>query len=405
MPLRAIGRTAHLPSPLDRRGGASVVRGPPRKADSRVQERVAGPDLRRSPVARSESAIAGWLPPVRAFELQCVEVTFAEWDACAAHGDCTPHIDDHGWGRHRQPVINVSWNDAQRYVASRLCCSAHRRGQSSLHRWTPSPRGFLTPNPATRILNLFHSQIIFGGRAMTDTVEFNSCGDVCKGVLTRPGGKSDNVPLVIMAGGWCYTKEIVMPWYGKFFEDLGCATLRFDYRRFGESTGEPRQHLNPWDQIEDYRNALTFAETLSGIDNKRTGIWGILTKRLNKRERERDTVPDLERNKQNVMAREQIAARITKENAAQGGRSKSKSREERVHETREALLRAGSKSSPDRQAHSTPIFTPTSSCLIEPLPERSSSVRFLRKSVHHSALPPKLARARVVALRLRQTSV
>ena len=110
---------------------------------------------------------------------------------------------------------------------------------------------------------------------MTDTVEFNSCGDVCKGVLTRPGGKSDNVPLVIMAGGWCYTKEIVMPWYGKFFEDLGCATLRFDYRRFGESTGEPRQHLNPWDQIEDYRNALTFAETLSGIDKKRTGIWGI----------------------------------------------------------------------------------------------------------------------------------
>jgi uncharacterized protein len=110
---------------------------------------------------------------------------------------------------------------------------------------------------------------------MSETVEFNSCGDVCKAVLTRPGGKSDNVPLVIMAGGWCYTKEIVMPWYGKFFEDLGCATLRFDYRRFGESSGEPRQHINPWDQIEDYRNALTFAETLPGIDRKRTGIWGI----------------------------------------------------------------------------------------------------------------------------------
>jgi pimeloyl-ACP methyl ester carboxylesterase len=78
-----------------------------------------------------------------------------------------------------------------------------------------------------------------------------------------------------MAGGWCYTKEIVMPWYGKFFEEMGCATLRFDYRRFGESTGEPRQHINPWDQIEDYRNALTFAETLPGIDKNRTGIWGI----------------------------------------------------------------------------------------------------------------------------------
>ena len=110
---------------------------------------------------------------------------------------------------------------------------------------------------------------------MTEAVEFNSCGDICKGVLTRPAVASGDVPLVIMAGGWCYTKEIVMPWYGKFFEDLGCATLRFDYRRFGESTGEPRQHINPWDQIEDYRNALTFAEALPGIDKRRTGIWGI----------------------------------------------------------------------------------------------------------------------------------
>ncbi len=106
-------------------------------------------------------------------------------------------------------------------------------------------------------------------------VEFKSGEDVCKGVLTMPPGASGDVPLVIMAGGWCYTKEIVMPHYSKFFHDIGCATLRFDYRRFGESTGSPRQHINPWDQIEDYRNALSFASTLPGIDSKRTGIWGI----------------------------------------------------------------------------------------------------------------------------------
>ncbi|MCZ7564667.1 MAG: alpha/beta hydrolase [Burkholderiales bacterium] len=110
---------------------------------------------------------------------------------------------------------------------------------------------------------------------MSETVEFNSCGDKLKGVLTRPAGRSGDVPLVIMAGGWCYTKEIVMPWYGKFFEELGCATLRFDYRGFGESGGVPRQHINPWNQIEDYRNAFSFAETLAGIDKSRIGIWGI----------------------------------------------------------------------------------------------------------------------------------
>ena len=45
------------------------------------------------------------------------ELTFDEWDACAAHGDCDPHTSDSGWGRGRQPAINVSWDDAQRYVA------------------------------------------------------------------------------------------------------------------------------------------------------------------------------------------------------------------------------------------------------------------------------------------------
>jgi formylglycine-generating enzyme required for sulfatase activity len=43
------------------------------------------------------------------------EVTFDDWDACVAYGDC-PHATDFGWGRGRQPAINVSWDDAQSYV-------------------------------------------------------------------------------------------------------------------------------------------------------------------------------------------------------------------------------------------------------------------------------------------------
>jgi len=50
------------------------------------------------------------------FAVSKFELTFAEWDACAARGDCNAQVDDHGWGRDRQPVINVSWDDAQRYV-------------------------------------------------------------------------------------------------------------------------------------------------------------------------------------------------------------------------------------------------------------------------------------------------
>ena len=50
------------------------------------------------------------------FAVSKFAVTFAEWDACAAHSDCS-QVDDHGWGHNRQPVINVSWDDAKRYVA------------------------------------------------------------------------------------------------------------------------------------------------------------------------------------------------------------------------------------------------------------------------------------------------
>src|SRR5262245_39398313 len=47
----------------------------------------------------------------KAFAVSKFEVTFAEWDACVAAGGCPRSPEDHGWGRERRPVINVSWDD------------------------------------------------------------------------------------------------------------------------------------------------------------------------------------------------------------------------------------------------------------------------------------------------------
>jgi formylglycine-generating enzyme required for sulfatase activity len=45
-------------------------------------------------------------------------VTFDEWDACVADGGCNHYSpDDDDFGRGRRPVIFVSWDDAQAYVA------------------------------------------------------------------------------------------------------------------------------------------------------------------------------------------------------------------------------------------------------------------------------------------------
>lgn len=51
------------------------------------------------------------------FAVSKFEVTFADWDACVAHGDCDPHVSDGGFGRGDQPLINVTWDDARRYIA------------------------------------------------------------------------------------------------------------------------------------------------------------------------------------------------------------------------------------------------------------------------------------------------
>ena len=109
---------------------------------------------------------------------------------------------------------------------------------------------------------------------MRQDVEFKSCGTTIRAHLYMPEGDGP-FPIVVMAGGWCYVKELVQPEYAKTFAAAGIAALVFDYRNFGYSAGEPRQHLDPWEQIEDYRNAISYAETLPNIRKDRIGIWGI----------------------------------------------------------------------------------------------------------------------------------
>ncbi len=50
------------------------------------------------------------------FAVAKFELTFAEWNACASIGAC-PQAANSGMGNDDQPVINVSWTDAEKYVA------------------------------------------------------------------------------------------------------------------------------------------------------------------------------------------------------------------------------------------------------------------------------------------------
>lgn len=52
------------------------------------------------------------------FAVGIYEVTFDEWEACVADGGCGRYRPAHeGWGEGSRPVINVSWDDAKKYVS------------------------------------------------------------------------------------------------------------------------------------------------------------------------------------------------------------------------------------------------------------------------------------------------
>jgi formylglycine-generating enzyme required for sulfatase activity len=50
------------------------------------------------------------------FAVSKFDVTFADWDACVSLGGC-PQVTDSTFGRETRPVVNVTWDDAQEYVA------------------------------------------------------------------------------------------------------------------------------------------------------------------------------------------------------------------------------------------------------------------------------------------------
>ncbi len=50
------------------------------------------------------------------FAIGVTEVTFSEWETCVAAGGCSKKPSNNGWGGGKRPVINVSWNDAQKYA-------------------------------------------------------------------------------------------------------------------------------------------------------------------------------------------------------------------------------------------------------------------------------------------------
>jgi len=105
-------------------------------------------------------------------------------------------------------------------------------------------------------------------------VEFGADGAVTLGGwLYLPDGPGPH-PAITMAHGYALVKEHVLEPFAQAFAEDGFVVLLHDHRGFGSSGGEPRQDVDPWRQIADWRRAISFLESRSEVDPKRIGLWG-----------------------------------------------------------------------------------------------------------------------------------
>jgi fermentation-respiration switch protein FrsA (DUF1100 family) len=108
----------------------------------------------------------------------------------------------------------------------------------------------------------------------TDVAFQTEDGVTLRGWHYVPNGAGVRVPTIVMAHGFSAVKEMYLDRFAEVFAAAGMAALVFDNRNFGASDGLPRQEIDPWRQIGDYRDALSFAQTLPQTDPDRLGVWG-----------------------------------------------------------------------------------------------------------------------------------
>jgi fermentation-respiration switch protein FrsA (DUF1100 family) len=105
-------------------------------------------------------------------------------------------------------------------------------------------------------------------------VEFDAEGVSLRGWFYSGEGASGRAPTVVMAHGFSAVKEMYLDAFAEVFASAGLNALVFDNRGFGASDGQPRQEIDPWAQVRDYRHAITYASTMDEVDPSRIGIWG-----------------------------------------------------------------------------------------------------------------------------------
>jgi pimeloyl-ACP methyl ester carboxylesterase len=98
-------------------------------------------------------------------------------------------------------------------------------------------------------------------------------GSTCAGWLYLPPGV-ERAPVAVLAHGFAGTRDVALPRFAERIARARIAAFVFDYRGFGNSGGAPRQLVDPWRQLEDWRAALAFVRARPELDPDRVAVFG-----------------------------------------------------------------------------------------------------------------------------------
>ena len=108
-----------------------------------------------------------------------------------------------------------------------------------------------------------------------ENVEFNALdGTVLSGFFCTPETGRGPFPAIVLSHGFGAVKEMALGLYVDIFCDAGFACLAYDHRNTGSSGGPLRGEINPWEQISDMRDAITYIGNREEVNTDQIGLWG-----------------------------------------------------------------------------------------------------------------------------------
>ena len=110
---------------------------------------------------------------------------------------------------------------------------------------------------------------------MRENLEFTSLdGTPLAAFLQTPDSGGGPFPAIVLSHGFGAVKEMALDQYADVFCEAGFACLVYDHRNTGSSGGALRGEIDPWQQISDMRDAITYVGSRAEVDADRIGLWG-----------------------------------------------------------------------------------------------------------------------------------